>query len=394
MKFMGYTRSDGAVGVRNRILVMATVDCVEPVARKIAAGFEGAVAVTQHHSCLRIGCENIVHTLAGVGSNPNVAAVLLVGMGCEAITAESIASGIVATGKPVETIICQQEGGTRKTIEKGRRIVGAMVQAVRGMKRQEHPASRLILGLKCGGSDATSGLAANPAVGVAANLLVENGGAVVMIEPLEAVGAEEELAGRAANEEVRHKILRMVANEEKRWTVPGMQVEFMCKGNVDGGLTTIEEKALGAVHKGGSTPIHGVLRNDEEILEKVPGPGFYLQDGTHLEPMALSYLVAAGAHIVVFTSGRGGTFGNAVVPVVKVCGNPETFLRLRDDLDINAGTVMGGSESIQQVGRRILDEVLEVASGKLTRAEELGYDNFSVYRKDPRLDALLGLSLK
>lgn len=394
MSFLGYTRPDGRVGVRNRILVIATVDCVEPVARRIAAGFEGAVAVTQHHSCLRIGCENIVHTLAGVGSNPNVAAVLLVGMGCEAITAESIASGIVDTGKPVEIIILQEEGGTRKTIEEGRRIVEGMVKVAQAMSREEHHVSKLILGLKCGGSDATSGVAANPALGAAADLLIDEGGAAVMIEPLEAVGAEEELAGRAANEAVRHKVLRMVSNEEKRWTVPGMQVEFMCKGNVDGGLSTIEEKALGAVHKGGTKPIQGVLRNDEEVLEKVPGPGFYLQDGTHLEPMALSYLVAAGAQIVVFTSGRGGTFGHAVVPVLKVCGNPETFERLRDDLDINAGTIMEGGESIERVGSRIFREMLEVASGKLTKGEELGYDNFSVYRKDPRLDALLGVSLR
>lgn len=394
MSFLGYTRPDGSVGVRNRILVIATVDCVEPVARKIAAGFEEAVGVTQHHSCLRIGCENIVHTLGGVGSNPNVAAVLLVGMGCEAITAESIASEIVGTGKPVEIIVLQEEGGTLKTVEKGRKIVEGMVEAARRLKREEHPMSKLILGLKCGGSDATSGIAANPVVGVAANLLIDEGGAAVMIEPLEAVGAEEEVAARAANEEVRRKILTMVANEEKRWTVPGLQVEFMCKGNVDGGLTTIEEKALGAVHKGGNKPIKGVLRNDEEILEKVPGPGFYLQDGSHLEPMALSYLVAAGAQIVIFTSGRGGTFGHAVVPVIKVCGNPETFSRLKDDLDVNAGTIMEGKESIEQVGRRLLGEVQQVASGKLTKAEELGYDNFSVYRKDPRLDALLGLSLK
>ncbi|MBM3302549.1 MAG: UxaA family hydrolase, partial [Deltaproteobacteria bacterium] len=258
----------------------------------------------------------------------------------------------------------------------------------------EHHVSKLVLGLKCGGSDATSGLAANPALGAAADLLIGEGGAAVMIEPLEAVGAEEELANRAANETVRRRILRMVSNEEKRWTVPGMQVEFMCKGNVDGGLSTIEEKALGAVHKGGTKPIQGVLRNDEEVLEKVPGPGFYLQDGTHLEPMALSYLVAAGAQIVVFTSGRGGTFGHAVVPVLKVCGNPETFAFLRDDLDIDAGTIMKGRESIESVGRRIFLEALEVASGKLTKAEELGYDNFSVYRKDPRLDALLGIPLK
>jgi altronate dehydratase large subunit len=224
-------------------------------------------------------------------------------------------------------------------------------------------------------------------------MLVDAGGAAIMMEPIEAVGAEEPLAKRALNEEVRKKIYKMIGDEEKRWSVPGAQMEFMCRGNVEGGLTTIEEKSLGAIHKSGSRTIVGVLENSERLLEKVPDRGgVYLQDGTHMEPMAMSFMAAAGAQMVIFVTGCGGTFGHAVVPFIKVIGNPETYQRMSQDMDIDASTIITGEESIESVGQRILNEVREVASGKLTLGETLGYDNFSVFRNDPRLDALLNIS--
>jgi altronate dehydratase large subunit len=170
-------------------------------------------------------------------------------------------------------------------------------------------------------------------------------------------------------------------------------MEFMCRGNVEGGLTTIEEKSLGAVHKIGSRPIMGVLKTYGPQLDKISAQtGAYLQDSTHMEPMAMSIMAAAGAQIVIFVSGCGGTFGHAVVPFIKVTGNPEIYRRMPDDMDINAGTVIAGEESIDSVGRRIFEEIVAVASGKQTRGEILGYDNFSVYRRDPRLEALLNIS--
>jgi altronate dehydratase large subunit len=393
MKFHGYERSNGSVGVRNILLVMAVADCSEPVARMIAEEIDGAVAITQHYGC--ISGEMVANTLIGVGENPNVAAVLLVGMGCEGMPAHSIAKMINRSDKPVEWISIQELGGTHNTVVKGKEILKRLSQQVLGLKRTEFDVSRLVVGVKCGGSDSTSGLAGNPAVGAFVDMLIDAGGSAIMSEPVEAVGAEEPLAKRAINEDVRKKIYRMIGNEEKRWSVPGAQMEFMCKGNVDGGLTTIEEKSLGAIHKSGSRPIVGVLKNNDSLLEKVPNSGgFYLQDGTHLEPMTMSFMAAAGAQIVIFATGCGSTFGHAIVPMIKVTGNPETYRRMSEDMDINAGTIITGEESIDSVGQRIFEEVIQVASGKPTSGETFGYFNFSVYRRDPRLEALLKIPRK
>jgi altronate dehydratase large subunit len=393
MKFKGYERPDGSVGVRNIILVIAVADCSEPVARMIAKDIQGAVPITQHYGC--IPGEMIANTLIGVAQNPNVAAILLVGMGCEGMPANALAKIIKKSGKPVEWISIQKSGGTHNTVEKGKALLKTMSKQVFELKRTEFDASRLIVGVKCGGSDTTSGLAGNPAVGAFVDILIDAGGSAIMSEPIEAVGAEEPLAKRAANEEVRKKIYAMIGNEEKRWSVPRAQMEFMCKGNVDGGLTTIEEKSLGAIHKSGSRTIRGVLENSNFLLEKVPeGGGLYLQDGTHMEPMTMSFMAAAGAQIVIFVTGCGGTFGHAIVPMIKVTGNPETYRRMSQDMDINAGTIITGEESIESVGKRIFDEVIQVASGRLTSGETFGYFNFSVYRRDPRLEALLEISPK
>jgi altronate dehydratase large subunit len=391
MNFLGYERPDGSVGIRNITLVMSAADCSEPVARMIADGVEGAVAITQHYGC--IPGQMVANTLIGVGENPNVAAVLLIGMGCEGMPAHALGKMIKRSGKPVEWISIQELGGTHNAVTQGKQILRDLSEKVSGLKRREFDASELIVGVKCGGSDTSSGLAGNPAVGVFVDMLVDAGGSAIMMEPIEAVGAEEPLAARAVNNRVREKIYKMIGDEEKRWSVPGAQMEFMCKGNVDGGLTTIEEKSLGAIHKSGSRTIVNVLENTDSRLEKVPkGGGVYLQDGTHMEPMAMSFMGAAGAHMVIFVTGCGGTFGHAIVPFIKVTGNPDTYRKMSHDMDIDASTILTGQESIESVAKRIFNEVIEVASGKLTLGERLGYDNFSVFRQDPRLEVLLGIS--
>ena len=390
MDFLGFERPNDMIGIRNTVLVMAAADCAEPAAGMIAAEADNAVSVSQYQGCIDM---QVVPTLVGVARNPNVYGTLLVAMGCEGQEPGDLCNEIAKAGKPVEVVNIQEVGGTRKAVSIGRKIVGEMARAAKAQQRIPFDISRLVVGVKCGGSDTTSGIAANPAIGVMADMLIDSGAAVVMGEPIEAIGAEEALSARALDDDVRADILKWIADEEKRWTVPGAAVDFMCLGNIEGGLTTLEEKSLGAVHKSGHSPISGVLKNRDDYLETVPpGGGFFLQEGVHIELQAMTYMAAAGVHAIVFATGRGGTFGHAICPLIKVTGNPETWERMHEDLDIDASKIMEGEESIESVGNRIFNEVSAVASGKITIGEELGLFNFAVWKRDPRLEALLGLN--
>ncbi len=387
-EFYGYERPDGSVGVRNHLLVLTPMDCSIEPARKIADQVNGAVAITQHH-----GCRNdpmIANALIGTGKNPNVAGVLLVGLGCESITCDIVAEGIMSTGKPVESLIIQEEGGTIKTTEKGIRILQKMAQEVADLKKEPFPISKLTLAVECGGSDSTSGLAANPAVGVAADMLIDEGGIVMFGETQEMTGTQHILARRAVNEKVGKEIIGMIEKQEARMKAMGIDSRYMSKGNQDGGLTTIEEKSLGAIRKGGTRAIQGVLRNNREALDIPSKSGLWLQDGPGWDVPSVTHMVAAGAQVVVFTSGRGSTTGHAISPVLKVTGNPVTFQNLKDNIDINAGTILDGSESLNRVGKKIFDTVVEVASGRLTKAEALGYHEFIIFRTDLAAETLLG----
>jgi len=388
MEFYGYERPDGSVGVRNHLLVLAPIDCSFEPAKRIAHQVEGAVAVTQHYGC---GLDWMVaHNLIGIASNPNVAAVLIVGLGCETLNADIIEEGLKPTGKRVERVIIQEEGGTIRAIERGVRLLREMAEEVSEQRRETFPLSRLTLAVECGGSDATSGIAANPAVGVAADLLIEEGGAVIISEPQEMIGAENYLCKRAVNREVADAIREMIQRQVRRLEAMGVESRYMSRGNIEGGLTTIEEKSLGAVRKGGTKTIMGVLRNDWSGLDKPRGSGLWLQDGTGWDIGSVTHMVAAGAQIVVFTTGRGSTVGHAIAPVIKVTGNPETYRRMEDDIDINAGTIIEGVESIREVGERIFNLVIQVASGRKTKAELLGYREFAIFKRDRAAERLLG----
>lgn len=389
MEFRGFARPNGLVGIRSTVLVLATADCAEPIARMISDGIEDAVPVTQYQGCIAM---ETVPTLVGVARNPNIAATLLVSMGCEGLEPEPMAEEMSKAGKPVEVVKVQDIGTVRRTVARGREIVERLAVEGRSQQRTAFDVSKLAVGVKCGGSDTTSGIASNPAVGAMADMLVDAGVSVVMIEPIEAIGAEEALAARAADEEIREQVLKWVRDEEKRWTIPGAAVDFMCHGNIQGGLTSLEEKSLGAIHKSGTRPIKGVLKNRKDYIEAVPlGGGMYLQEGIHVELHAMTHLAAAGVNIIVFSTGRGGVFGHAICPVIKVTGNPETWARMSEDMDVNASTIMEAKESIDSVGKRIVDEVLAVASGKITKSEQLGMYNFAVWKRDTRLETLLGL---
>lgn len=387
-EFYGYERPDGSVGVRNHLLVLTPMDCSYEPAKKIAAQIEGAVAITQHHGCRYD--EMVANTLIGTGRNPNVAGVLIVGLGCESITSEILAEGIKPTGKPVEILVIQEEGGTLKTTEKGVRILQRMAQEVAELRREPFPPSELTLAVECGGSDATSGLASNPAVGVAANMLIDEGGTVMFGETQEMTGTQHILARRAVSGNVANAIHAMIERQEKRMKAMGIDSRFMSKGNVDGGLTTIEEKSLGAIRKGGTRPIQGVLENSRISLDTPDRPGLWLQDGIGWDVPSVTHMVAAGAQVVAFTTGRGSTTGHAIAPVIKITGNPKTYANLVDNIDINAGTILDGSESLRSVGEKIYKAIIETASGKKTKAEALGYQEFIVYQTSRIAERLLG----
>ena len=387
-QFRGYERPDGSVGVRNHLLVLSTMDCSYEPAKKIAEQVEGSVAITQTYGCR--DDPMLVHNLAGSALNPNVAGVLIVGLGCETLTGDILMERIEPRGKPVFNLTIQEEGGTLKTHEKGVRILQQMKQEVNMLEREYFPLSKLTLAVECGGSDATSGLAANPAVGVAADMLIEEGGTVIFGETQEMCGTQHLLAKRAVDKETADAIYDIIETQEARQKAMGISSRWMSKGNIDGGLTTIEEKSLGAVVKGGTKPIQGVLYNNWERFDSPTKPGLYIMDGPGWDVPSVTHMVAAGAQIVCFTSGRGSTTGHAIAPVIKITGNPRTFENMPDNIDINAGTILDGSESLNSVGKRIYDMIIQTANGRQPKAEALGYKEFVVFKRSREAEHLLG----
>ena len=386
--FLGYERPDGQVGVRNHLLVIAPIDCSYEPAKKIAEQVEGAVAVTQTYGC---GADSmLVHNLVGTALNPNVAGVLIVGLGCETLTGEMLMEQIEPSGKPIYNITIQEEGGTLLTHSKGVGILQKMAQETSKQRRESFPLSKLTLAVECGGSDATSGLAANPAVGVAADTLIDEGGTVIFGETQEMTGTQQVLARRSVNKLVARDIYEIIEAQENRLKAMGVDSRWMSKGNIDGGLTTIEEKSLGAIRKGGTKPIQGVLHNDWDRFDKPTKPGLYLMDGPGWDVPSVTHMVATGAQIVCFTTGRGSTTGHAVAPVIKITGNQQTYNRMMDNMDVNAGTILDGSESLNSVGQKIFNTIVETANGKKTKAEALGYHDYIVFKRSREAEHMLG----
>lgn len=388
IEFYGYERPDGKIGVRNHLLVIAPIDCSIEPARKIAEQVEGAVAITQTYGCRDDSM--LIHNLVGTALNPNIAGVLIVGLGCETLTGEVLMEKIEPSGKPIYNITIQEEGGTIKTHVKGVRILRKMKQEISKYKRELFPLNKLILAVECGGSDSTSGLAANPSLGVAADMLIEEGGTVIFGETQEMTGTQHILSRRAVNSTVADSIYQIIEEQETRLKARGIDSRWMSKGNIDGGLTTIEEKSLGAIRKGGTKPIQGVLHNNWERFDKPSEPGLFIMDGPSFDVPSVTHIVAAGAQIVCFTSGRGSTTGHAIAPVIKITGNPSTFEKMPDNIDINAGKILDGSESLNSVGQRIFDLIIHTANGRQTKAEALGYKEFVVFKRSREAENILG----
>lgn len=383
--FRGYARADGSVGVRNHVLVLPTCVCSAQCAMAIAAQ-SGAVSFYHQHGCAQLEFDRrqTLRTLAGTGANPNVAAVLVVGLGCENVTAAEIVDAIRArSGKPVTSLIIQEEGGSNRTTSRGVEIVRDFAAAAitATCDRQEFGLDQLILALECGGSDALSGLTANPVLGWVADQVVAAGGTVILSETTELIGAEHLLAARAINPEVGQALLDTVARVESEIRATGVDLRGSqpAPGNIRGGLTSIEEKSLGCIHKGGTSPL-------VEVVPYAVAPthrGLVFMDTPGHDVESVTGMVAGGAQAVLFSTGRGTPTGTPVAPVVKVATNDRIWSSMRPNLDFSAGGVAVGRETVAAAGERLLSLLLNVLSGAATQSELHGNREFAIYRIGP-----------
>ena len=376
MSFLGYPRRNGSVGTRNYIGIISTVSCANDVTWWISQRVNGCAPFLHGQGCgqTKPDLDLTTRTLISLGWNPNLAGVLVVSLGCEAVSADLIAEGIAQSGKRMEQVVIQKVGGVTNALAHGSRLAQAMVTEASKLKREQFDDSELILGVKCGASDTTSGLASNPAAGAASDLLIDNGGTCIFGETTEFIGAEHILTRRAATPQVASKIMDIVARMEKRAIAMGFDMRGgqPTAGNIAGGLTTIEEKSLGAIVKGGTRPIQEVY----EYGERPQGKGLFIVDTPGREPEVLTALGAAGAQVIVFTTGLGAPQGFPFVPVIKVTGNPITYERLPAHLDVFVELADKAGSGIAQAGQALYREILAVASGKQTKAEIINYGNF------------------
>jgi len=383
MNFEGYRRPDGKAGTRNHVLVIPSVGCSQGCAQAVAQGMKGVIYLPNIFGCGQIGQDRDVvkRTLVGFGTNPNVAAVLIIGNGCEQLTTEEIAKEIAPTGKRVESLVIQDVGGTKKTVALGKRMVREMVHDAAKLGREPISVGELILGTECGGSDYSSGLASNPAVGVASDMLVGEGGTVILSETAEIVGAEQLLAKRARTPRVGKQILKAVEWWEKAAIAGGQNLRDgnPAPGNIAGGITTLEEKSLGCIYKAGTSTIEEVITYGSCPTRK----GLVYMDTPAHDIEQLTGMVAGGSQIVVFTTGRGSPAGSPIAPVIKITANRGTFLHMRDNMDMDVSKILEGKASVSQAGKRIFEEIVKVASGRLTKAEKCLQRDFAIFKVNP-----------
>jgi len=373
MEFQGFERENGDVGVRNYVAVIPTVGCANEVAEEVARKVDGCKALLHHQGCCHIPSDlkTVERVLIGWGRNPNVAAVLIVSLGCEGVSADRVYEEISKSKKQVEKIVIQETGYT-KALDKGVKIARKMVKFAKEYKRESFDLSKLVIGIKCGASDTTSGIASNPAIGIAADKIIDSGGTVIFGEITEIIGAEHILAKRAESKEVSEKILNTVRQLELKVKSLGIDLRGCnpTPGNIKGGLSTIEEKSLGAIVKGGSRKIVDVL----EYGERPTSNGLYVMISPGREIEFLTGVAAGGAQILLFSTGVGAPQGYPIAPVIKVCGNPKTCSRLYEHIDIDVSDIITKGEPTNKASERILKKIVRVASGEKTKAELIGYD--------------------
>jgi len=382
-RFWGYRRPDGRIGVRNHVLILPTITCATQAAHQITQLVAGTVSFIHQHGCAQVGVdyEQTFRTYVGMGANPNVYGVVVMGLGCETHQARRVAEEIAKTGKPVEVVSIQDHGGTLMAIAQGARIAAAMVADASRLMREPASVSELIVGTECGGSDACSGLSANPAVGWVSDRVVDAGGTSILAETTELIGAEHLLAKRAVSDRVAKRVYEVIHAMESRAFQMGVDIRTgnPSPGNIRGGLSTLEEKSLGAATKAGTRPLREVIDYARQPGEK----GLVWMDTPGHDIEQLTGMVAGGAQVVLFTSGRGTPTGSPIAPVIKIATNTYMYERMGDNMDFNAGTVIEGTETIEEAGARLYEELLAVCSGKLTRSEILKQHDFGIWRIGP-----------
>lgn len=387
--FMGYRRANGRVGTRNYIAILTSVNCSATAARKIAQHFtperladypnvDGVVAFVHGTGCAMggdgTGFELLQRVLWGYARNPNVGGVVMAGLGCEGMQIDWLLEAYgIRPGPLFQTMNIQDVGGLARTVERGIAQIEAMLPLVNAARREPCPASELMVALQCGGSDAMSGITANPALGYACDLLVAQGGTGVLAETPEVYGAEHLLTARAVNREVGERLIGLIRWwEDYTARAGGSMDNNPSPGNKKGGLTTILEKSLGAAAKGGTTPLTGVYKYAEPVTAR----GFTFMDSPGYDPASVTGQIASGCTLVTFTTGRGSAFGSKPSPTIKVATNTEMFSRMTDDMDVNAGRILTDGASVEAVGREIYQMWLRVASGEKTKSEAQGLGDY------------------
>lgn len=380
MTFLGYRRPDGRVGVRNYLAILPSVFCANKTVERIAVQLPGAVPLRHPVGCAQVGLdlELTARTLKAMGCHPNVGAVLVIGLGCERFPARELYDAIRAAGKPAELLIIQEEGGTASTIRRGVELGRRLLDEVNAQQRVPCELSELTVATKCGGTDATSGLAANPAVGNMIDRLVAAGGSGILSELNELLGTEHMLMRRAVSPEVAEKVRDAIYEIEDLLqssidpTLGGNRNELISPGNFAGGVSSVVEKALGGVHKSGTSPIVDVL--PYATAPEAGKHGLFLMDYESHDGEVVTGMIGCGAQLVAFTTGRGNPTGHPLAPVIKVTGNYKTYASMRENFDFDASPIISEGRSVEDMGAELFDYVLRVAEGEQTAAEQIGGD--------------------
>ena len=381
MNFYGYKRPDGRVGVRNKVLILPASVCASDTTRIISQQVVGSVTFNNQLGCSQVAPDQqfTMDVMAGYAANPNVYGTVVVSLGCENCQMDLVVKAIQErTNKPLKQVIIQEAGGTLKAIDMAVRYAKEMVEEASMLQKEEFPMSELIIGTECGGSDPTSGLAANVLIGEMSDRIVAAGGTSILSETTEFIGAEHILARRAANKEVHDRIFEIVHRYERAMQLVGEEIREgnPAPGNKAGGITTLEEKSLGCIHKGGHSPIMAVYDYAKQVKSK---SGLVIMDTPGNDPASVAAMVAGGAQVVVFSTGRGTPTGNPIAPVIKITGNRLTFAKMEDNIDVDASSLIYGG-SLQQLGDDLMQLVSEVASGRQTKAEALGFTEMAIAR--------------